>query len=319
MLQRLDINMQSLNDTTTNIHADYFPSIASVLKKCKNSLENDCRLEHFNWVLWRRASTQSTASTDRSSLSMGESWSNCNYDSSSCSFSSSSSPSTFINASLNKTVSDINHQSASPCSNLSRRQEENKRTPKFFKSDIEKPNAHHHEIQTWSTENHHRQIIIHDDDNNNDDNNDDDESTLFGDDETENTDSPSGMVGVSYGPCYEFTKKQAPIVDQKSLLSNMLLHDSPAFTSKTMKSSLSMFIPAPSTTSSISSTDTLLTLIDDDVLSSSMKQHVDWEKIQNRGPAAGLTGTSKKEQGSSNPASSMTLVYGTLDTFTGCW
>ncbi|CAO3592837.1 unnamed protein product [Absidia cylindrospora] len=302
MLQRLDIHMQSLNDTTTKIDADYFPSIASVFKKCKNSLENDRRLENFNWTVWRRGSTQSTASTERSSFSMGDTWSNCSYDSSSSSFSSSSDPSTFINASLKETTADINHQSASSCSDLSRQQEENKPTSKFFKSDIEQ----HQEIQTWSTE----QSIIHDD---GDDNDDDDESTLFGDDETENTDNSSGMVGVSssYRPCCEFTKKQAPIVDQRSLLSNMLLHDSPASTSKTMKSSLSMFISAPSST--------LLTMMDDNVLSSSMKQHVDWEKIQNRGPAAGLMGISHKVQGSSNPASSMTLVYDTLDTFTGCW
>ncbi|KAI8342541.1 hypothetical protein BC941DRAFT_509438 [Chlamydoabsidia padenii] len=123
-------------------------------------------------------------------------------------------------------------------------------------------------------------------------NNDDDDMTLVGDDE----------LDVNANTCLGFTKQQTPVIaDHTSLLTNMLLHCPPA----------SCSLP-PSTNQSPSSCHSPLVL-DNDVLSSSLKQQVWWENKMSGGPSVLI------KQQDINNSSGDVMPMDPLDTFTGVW
>ncbi|SAM00387.1 hypothetical protein [Absidia glauca] len=124
-----------------------------------------------------------------------------------------------------------------------------------------------------------------------DDEDEDDDMTLFGDD--------------THWSCCEFKKTPPPVVDQRSLLSNMLLQcPSPRAGSSSSSSSSSSQPMAPSSSTFVEK---------DDLLSSSMKRYVQWEKKQNSGPAAGL-------MVAPCPSPSSFMIHrDSFDTFRGCW
>ncbi|ORZ06041.1 hypothetical protein BCR42DRAFT_427566 [Absidia repens] len=136
----------------------------------------------------------------------------------------------------------------------------------------------------------------------------DDEITLYGD-EMDGINNDDYISHTPLTSC-EFTKKkEIPLVKQRSLLTSMLLHSPPASASSSTLSISNVPSSFINSCSSIITTDT------NDVLSSSMKQYVHWEKIQNSGPVAKLVGVQKN----SSQVSSTWHINNSFDTSTSCW